>query len=72
MLLRRARQQHAGMHNLKDAKIFVESLNEDQRRALAQGLLLYGRFSSTALATRLCEVLMLAKAVHHLTQWRGE
>jgi hypothetical protein len=61
------------MNTVKDAKVFVESLNEDQRRALANALLIHanGRINGTALATRLCETILLARAVHHITQWKG-
>ena len=61
------------MHTVKDAKIFVDSLNEDQRRALANALLLHtaGRINGTALATRLCEAILLARAVRHVTEWKG-
>jgi hypothetical protein len=61
------------VNTIKDARVFVDSLNEDQRRALANALLLHvnGRINSTALAARLCETILLARAVHHITQWKG-
>lgn len=61
------------MNTIKDAKIFVDSLNEDQKRALANALLIqpHARTSPTALATRLCEAILLVQAVHHVTQWKG-
>jgi hypothetical protein len=60
------------VHTVKDAKIFVESLNEDQRRALADGLMLPARASATLIATRLCEAILLARAVHHISHWRNQ
>jgi hypothetical protein len=65
------------MHTVKDTRVFVESLNLEQRRALACALLLYkveednGERETSALATRLCEAILLARTVSQMGGWRA-
>jgi hypothetical protein len=59
------------MHTVKDARIFVDSLNADQRRALANALLVAGRdYNANLVAARLCEAILLARAVQNVSLWR--
>ena len=64
------------MHTVRDARVFVESLNFEQRRALASALLMYSNDASddeqhmTALASRLCEAILLARTISHIGGWR--
>jgi hypothetical protein len=68
------------MHNIKDAKVFIESLNVDQRRALAYALLIAppdGRGLPTVkyesqvgkMAERLADAFALLRAVRAVTRW---
>lgn len=57
------------MHTLRDARVFVDSLNDDQRRALAVELKLSDRVSSSDLALRLCEAFLLLRAIRHVSRW---
>jgi len=63
------------MHTVRDARVFVESLNSEQRRALASALLMYSSDASeeqhtNALASRLCEAILLARTISHIGGWR--
>lgn len=63
------------MHTVRDARVFVESLNFEQRRALASALLMYSSDGADeqhvhALASRLCEAILLARTISHIGGWR--
>lgn len=65
------------MHTVKDARVFVESLNAEQQRALSNALLLVAGDGGpnevdhiNALSARLCEAILLARAVSHIAIWR--
>ena len=68
------------MHTYRDAQIFVESLNCDQRRALANALFLEPRNADLAptrsneremrlIASRLCEVIQMVRTMRTIVQW---
>ena len=65
------------MHTVRDARVFVESLNFEQRRALACALLIYRieegdeERETSALAARLCEAILLARTVSQMGGWRA-
>jgi len=63
------------MHTVRDAKVFIDSLNPEQRRALASALLIYSSDAgddqhTTALASRLCEAILLARTISHIGGWK--
>lgn len=62
------------MHTVKDARVFVESLNLEQRRALSGALLMPGdareQDELNLLAGRLWNAILLVRVVAHVARWK--